>query len=466
MKAFFGIVLLLVSLTTNAQKVSLSLAYETAHGFFVQCNQPTGTLVQADILVHSDDTLAFIFTNSQSSWVVVAANQSVRPVQAFSFLSEYRIEPAFSRMIVSSLHQQLAGSQNLLPHQKALIQNEWISLKESTSGSPKVQQWPADGTTSTGGWIETHWTQSAPYNQFCPLDPVTGQRSYTGCPATAMAQIINYLKTTQGTRFDDGDDYYHNYAGRQYHIDDDFAANGFLSFPDLNTWLDSCDALFAQGMDASGATAAALTFACGTACVQVYTSQGSGTFSVNQAFDAYGRFGFLSAALHTNTDSVMYYSLIQNMKNAYPAHLAVVDSAWSVGHNVVVDGYRSDGYFHINFGWGGSNDGWWLIPDPSFPYAMGVLEGIVLDIIPVSAGLNDDLSSSTLNIWPNPAQEKLFISPQQVLGHSYSIYSTDGRILLHGTANKSIDISALPAGCYLLTIKGDNGLLSRQFLKQ
>lgn len=61
------------------------------------------------------------------------------------------------------------------------------------------------------GWAQlpllTHWTQDYPYNQLCPRDPVNGYSySYAGCPAIAMGQIINYLRTTEGTRFDDGDD--------------------------------------------------------------------------------------------------------------------------------------------------------------------------------------------------------------------------------------------------------------------
>ena len=61
------------------------------------------------------------------------------------------------------------------------------------------------------GWTQqplltTRWTQEYPYNQHCPADPLeNNEHSYTGCPATAMGQILNYLQTTQGTRFDDGD---------------------------------------------------------------------------------------------------------------------------------------------------------------------------------------------------------------------------------------------------------------------
>ena len=63
--------------------------------------------------------------------------------------------------------------------------------------------------------LKSEWEQGYPYNMLCPRDPLNNYAyCAAGCPAVAMGQIINYLQTTQGTRFDDGDDYRHNYAGR------------------------------------------------------------------------------------------------------------------------------------------------------------------------------------------------------------------------------------------------------------
>lgn len=41
--------------------------------------------------------------------------------------------------------------------------------------------------------LTTRWNQDAPYNDLCPVD-ASGQRSMTGCVATAMAQVMNYHK--------------------------------------------------------------------------------------------------------------------------------------------------------------------------------------------------------------------------------------------------------------------------------
>ena len=246
------------------------------------------------------------------------------------------------------------------------------------------------------GLLTSHWTQNAPYNSMCPRDPSTNSSSYAGCPAVAMGQIINYLHTTQGTRFNDGDDYHHNYAGRNYYIDDDWEQLGFPSFPILNDYLDQVDEAFAMGEDATGDLAAAIVFACGTACTQVYTSQGSGTFQVEQAYEAYKRFGFDDCVLFKEPTDEMHALLIDNLQKGYPAHLAVESPDGQAGHNVVVDGYReSDGKYHMNFGYGGSIDGWYSIPDPNFYYGLTELEGIILNIIPKQLNDIDLYVSST-----------------------------------------------------------------------
>lgn len=165
------------------------------------------------------------------------------------------------------------------------------------------------------GWAQqplltTHWTQEYPYNQHCPADPLENNKhSYAGCPAVVMGQILNYLRTTQGTRFDDGDDYFCDYFGRHFHIDDDWDTYDFPSFPQLNEMMDSVDAIFQRGSELSESLMGAVVFACGVACKQVYSasdSYGSGTFYVDQAFDAYQRFGFENCQLFREPDSALY----------------------------------------------------------------------------------------------------------------------------------------------------------------
>lgn len=325
--------------------------------------------------------------------------------------------------------------------------------------APQTEQTQADRGE---GLLRTHWTQDAPYNKMCPRDPVTNSSSYAGCPAVAMGQIINYLRTTQGTRFDDSDDYRHNYAGRNYDIDDDWETIGFPSFETLNQYLDQVDAEFQNGNDVTDNLAAAIVFACGTACTQVYTSSGSGTFYVEQAYDAYKRFGFDDCVLYKDPCDEMYDLLIDNLQNGYPAHLAVESPDGQNGHNVVVDGYREDGYFHMNFGYGGSYDGWYLIPDPDFFYNLTELEGIILNIIPKDDTKVNETVSTIVSIYPNPSNGHFTIEAEgmkhieifNALGQCIKAENVDNDIL-------EINLVDVHSGIYLIRIFTETEIISK-----
>ena len=326
----------------------------------------------------------------------------------------------------------------------------------------------ATPTLRADGFLGSHWTQDFPYNQLCPRDPVNGNAySVAGCPAIAMGQIINYLRTTQDTRFTDDDDYNHYYAGRNYVIDDDWASLKFPSFPMLNEMLDSIDAAYERGEELSDELAAALVFACGTACTQVYTSEGSGTFYVDQAYEAYQRFGFTDCVLFREPDSTMYATLISNLEAGYPAHLAVENPAGTVGHNVVVDGYReSDGKFHINFGYGGSLDNWYDIPDPNFYYGMTKVEGIILNIIPDMGPLavHESTIQQPLEVYPNPVSDVLYVKNLPCEKVVYSIYNLMGQEVAAGFSNGTISVVGLEKGIYFLQVKGEGSCETVKFI--
>ncbi len=325
---------------------------------------------------------------------------------------------------------------------------------------------PATSSIRGEGLVESRWTQNYPYNQLCPRDPSTSYSySYAGCPAIAMGQIINYLRTTQDTRFTDDDDYYHNYAGRRYYIDDDWETLQFPSFLQLNELLDEVDATFQRGEELSDYLAAAVVFACGTACTQVYTSQGSGTFYVDQAFEAYQRFGFMDCVLYREPSDEMYATLISNLQAGYPAHLAVENPAGTVGHNVVVDGYReSDGKFHINFGYGGSLDNWYDIPDPNFYQGMTKMEGIILNIIPTADAVQESSNLKSIEVYPNPVSDVLFMKSLPLTTAYYSIFNVLGQEIASGTTNGNISVAGLQNGVYFLQVKGEGILETTKFV--
>jgi len=394
----------------NRTYVGFESATKVAYQKLLQLEKTDYTLADSiTIKTNEGIPLFYIFNLQPQGYMVVTANYDLPPVIAYSFSSNFQIDDfennIFIELIKADLELRL---QNIPMLPDAVIierHNLWetfLSEKSELKVWQNFEQWPPEGSTPTGGWLFTNWHQSAPYNNFCPLDIYNGgSRSVAGCPAVAMAQIINYHNTTNDVAFNDSDDYYHNYGGNKYWIDNDHETYDFPSFPELNSYLETLSYNYQNQIPLTDNDKAAITFACGVAAKQVYGATISGTYGVSQAYNAYQRFNCTTIEMFDENDPEIYERLSNNMKNAYPAHLAVVNPEWTMGHNVVVDGYNTDDYYHINFGWGGANNGWYLIPD-EIPYGLTVIEGVIVDILIEENESNDSIVYCDGNLqWTN-----------------------------------------------------------------
>ena len=366
-----------------------------------------------DEILAGENVVAYVFGLEPPGFVVVAADSDLPPVVAYSLESDCPREDfsasPLRRLVAADLANRLEARALVDPSVTAAARARWQELTGNGARvvEKRFEQWPPAGTTPTGGWLASTWTQGAPYNSLCPLDVAhAGARSQAGCPSVAMAMILNYHRTILGTRLDETDRYWHAYAGNNYWVPDAAAQYGFPDFGVLKGYLETVTLHWDAGSALTGTDKAALVFACGVAARQVYSAAGSGTFGVDQAYDAYVRFGFGSGCeLLTDADPELYAVLADNMRQARPAHLAVVDPGWTMGHNLVVDGCNSDDYFHLNFGWGGSYNGWYLLPQ-GMPYGLTVVEGVIVNLVPwVSAVDGETLPSASLlslRAVPNP----------------------------------------------------------------
>ncbi|MBN2173815.1 MAG: C10 family peptidase [Bacteroidales bacterium] len=433
--------------------------------------------------------LFYAFQLVPVGYIMVAADIKLPPVIAYSFTNDFRTSDQNNiliEFIKADIINRLDYAELISPEIRKKGAEEWKKILESDldSDARLFEQWPPEGTTVTGGWLETNWTQNAPYNNFCPMDPVTNQRSIAGCPAVAMAQIINYYKTINETEFSDADDYYHSYSGRNYWIDDDFEAIDFPSFPELNVYMDTLAECYANQVPLKTNEKAALNFACGVAAKQVYTSSISGTYGVNQAYNAFLRFGFSEAVLMDDTDTTLYTVLAHHMMEARPVHLAVVDPAWSMGHNLVIDGYNTDEYFHLNFGWGGAYNGWYLLPE-EIPYGLTVVEGVIVDIAypPVYTGAKptEFNHQSPIRISPNPASSFVNIDLDLIEIHPLllNIFDSKGKLILSRNLNNlhkevseirldltSSNVSIWSPGLYFCEVIAGDHRFSAKFIVQ
>ncbi len=445
---FLLIAILLFSYGLFAKQVDFDSCKIIANNKLIQLGESNVfSIIKSDEILHqnSENVLFYVFKLQPKGYIVTTAENDLPPVIAYSFTSNFYDEESGNillNILKTDIQLRLENISNL-PEEIISIRNgSWKKMLNENIENSRFEQWPPEGTTPTGGWLLNNWSQNSPYNNSCPMDPVTGSRSVAGCPAIAMAQILNYHRTTNCVSFDDSDDYYHNYAGRQYWIDDDYLLHDFLSFPEMNVCLDTLAYHYLYEIPVTNTDKAALVFACGVAAQQVYTSQVSGTFGVNQAYQAFLKFNFDDVQLIDETTPDFYGQIAQNMMDALPVHFASVTPAWDAGHNFVIDGYNTDEYYHLNMGWGGSYNGWYLLPD-EIPYGLTVVEGAIVDIVP------DLLPTGFINgqITLSPAVvDTLFITVTiQNLADEYILEVEPD---ISGTVNYEIEV---PIGIYSVT---------------
>jgi len=141
--------------------------------------------------------------------------------------------------------------------------------------------------------------------------------------------------------------------------------------------------------------------------------------------------------------------------NGMPVQLGLVDAANTVGHNVVVDGYNTDEFFHFNFGWGGSANGWYTLPPTSIPYNLTVIEGVVVQIKSTFAGTGHPASAaSTICFATVGSQELLITGIESDADYLLQLYSPAGSRVFEAGFRASgsrqvVETSQLARGVYV-----------------
>lgn len=361
--------------------------------------------------------LAYAIELEPRGFVVTSADTDIAPIVAYSFRSAFPdhvdIRHPFHCLLTADMRSRIAASDESDPSTRAQNNAQWSLYSESQAPMAEgqtFQQWPRQDSTSTGGWLETTWEQDAPYNGFCPLDPVDGIRTYVGCVATAMAQVLHYHR--QGQAVFRAADFYTTVTGID--IDSDSARYDFPSLIELNERLALVQLKYATQTGLDEADIAALNFACGVASRMDYSSEGSGAFAYDMRNGLIETFGFHSADLADDLSREIVYALRENLANGLPAILGIHTPDGMAGHAIVCDGYNTDGEYHLNFGWGRPYpdpiaEAWYRLP-VEIPASLNAISAVLINIRPTAPEL--ELSPGSLNFRgiPGKASEPLTLS--------------------------------------------------------
>lgn len=345
---------ILVIGTTNAGNVSEKEALKKAQHFMQGKQFKAANSSRVKHRSASNDAFYVFNSEDNDGFVIVSSDDRTPDILGYSMHGKLDIDnlPCNVSWLLNC-YKQVLDSLAMMP--------------DSDLGRKANRRSPSSPKAEIEPLITTHWGQGAPYNNQCP--EYNSQKCLTGCVATAMAQIINYHHWPQGNTST---------------VDSYTTSSLGIEVPQLGAtsfnWNNMTDDEVAK-----------LMRYCGQAVHMDYTLGASGAIDPSDAF--INVFGYSKSTKRwggkkfsaTELEDLVYKELTDGRPVFYTG------SNSSGGHAFVVDGYN-DGCFHINWGWNGDQDGYFI------------LTGLTEDVMPYPFSYNTEL---TIGIQPQAQSAEL-----------------------------------------------------------
>lgn len=360
-------------LEASADNIPVDKARNIAEHFFgISSTRSAGTLTLkwdgSAVQTRSDASQPafYVFDNPAGGFVVVAGDNLVEPVLGYSSEGEFRFDnmPDNVRYWFDYLQRGVDHLRASGRTQSAAVKAKWEAFEKGGSIAPITR---AEG----GKLLETaKWNQYGPFNLKASQYLNFGQPVYTGCVATAMSIIMYYHKWPErgtGTleSYSYTDERRRSREVQGYELGHAYDWDNMK--PRYSEYLYTTDASSSPDSAESQNAVAQLMLDCGVMVKMqygTYDTGGSGAYD-KDVVKMHEHMGYDKSMYFIYKD---FYSnatwtdlLINNIDNCGPVYFSA--SGRSGGHAFVVDGYNAEHQIHINWGWGGVDNGYYTVPD-------------------------------------------------------------------------------------------------------
>lgn len=196
------------------------------------------------------------------------------------------------------------------------------------------------------------WDQTSPYNNMCPrYDSV--HVAATGCVATAMAQVMAYYKYPKQLKADIPG-YVNRWNGIPMEIPTITREEGIYDWDNMLPKYNKEANATQQQKDA----VAKLMYHCGAAVQMNYGPESAAAVSATKLAKYFGYDADLMMDLNRSTFSLDKWMQIIDTELAAGRPVLYGGQASDGGHQFICDGKDGEGLYHINWGWSGSQNGY------------------------------------------------------------------------------------------------------------
>ncbi len=422
MKKFFTVLFsIIISLNIFASIVTKNEAVQIANQFIDNYNLNINYFTINDLAyteLSNNTPVFYIFNKEDKGFVIVSAQDFTIPVLGYSDKNSFDVSiPINIRgMFDEYTNEAIYG-----------ISNNFISNDEIKKTRDDILNNKVKNSRSVDPLLgEIKWNQNPYYNDSCPYDPSYGWICPVGCVATAMAQIMRYWEyPDKGTG---SYSYVHNQYGEQY-------ANFEVDY----IW----ENMPKQTLYSPNAACAQISYHCAVSVNMNFSPYGSGASQEKVPMSLIKYFGYSFDAkneMKSNYTNEEWSILLKSeLDDGRPVQYAGSASDGSGGHSFVCDGYDGE-YFHFNWGWGGSSDGYFslssLTPsywDEGYTYGQRMVMGIRPPeegeegiLPPVNLKTTEITSNSAFLSWDVTTEGSFYIiNMKKETDENWTIYSVN-----------------------------------------
>jgi hypothetical protein len=324
----------------DAGKVAINFYHERIQSqravTFEQEKIASSTLINKE-----NQPLYYVFNISTGGFVAISAFDGVFPVLCYSFSGDYSLEnqPENFKAWMGQYERQIsyAISTSAGPDEKAI--SIWDYYLDPVNRSK-----PFAGREVLP-MLTSNWDQGTYYNAMCPADAAgPSGHCVTGCVATTLGQLLNYFRWPES-------------GTGSYSYDCPPYGTLSVDYSSANYNYD----LMENAVEHDNQEVAELLYDLGVSVDMVYGPDGSGMYNHKAAYTLKTYFKFSPETQYVFRDSTTMdwdSLIISHLDRNIPLYYA----GWSVpnvnGHAFVCDGYQGENFYHFNWGWSGSNDGY------------------------------------------------------------------------------------------------------------
>jgi hypothetical protein len=396
-----------------------------------------------------DMPLIYIVNLMPEGWILISGNMGASPVIGFNYTGSF-VFPEVNKQnpAYNWLKQSAEQIEELYSEPAENADPRWAEGYEYKEAKSDLTVNPL---------ISVEWGQGEGWNQFCPEDPEgPGGNALVGCVAVAMAQAMSVFELPDigvGSI-----SYEHDVYGT---IANDFTQSVYRWDLMSDTEANEHSALFLYDC----ATSVEMNF--GPSSSSATTNLSPAAMAINFSMSWSARYlqrtGYTT---ETWVEKIKY-----ELRNGRPLIYKGRSDDNTSGHAFNVDGVVPGDLFHINWGWSGKSNGYFLI-DALNPgsRSYNFSQAAVFNIMPNATPVDIYEENEEFIIYPNPVSSVLRFDkmlPDNLV--SVRLFSLNGNLLKYSAAASltgGMDVSDLSKGSYILEIVlKDRRIIHRRIIK-